>query len=265
METTDGSPKSDAMTSESESKVVMAPTDEAIMQVDRPSEPQSEGSKTKKPFPPIVEDYLKRITAISVGVIFLSVVMMMVTGGRLASQVDTLQAATLSLTKRVVNMNSALEQVSLLDSKLELLDLGHASLIDSNSETGQTYSVALEVFGSKLSRLESSIQELDVNAQNAVTKIDGVVESLSNQEQIVNNLMARLTSLETRVSSLKRLERDIQILVEIEQGNLKELFRQQLELEERELQQGPIQGQASQETKELVLDGVVTFSTNKQD
>ena len=113
--------------------------------------------------------------------------------------------------------------------------------------------------------MESSIQGLDVNAQNAVTKIDGVVESLSNQEQIVNNLMARLTSLETRVSSLKRLERDIQILVEIEQGNLKELFRQQLELEERELQQGPIQGQASQETKELVLDGVVTFSTNKQD
>ena len=53
--------------------------------------------------------------------------MMMVTGGRLASQVDGLQAATLSLTKRVVNMNSALEQVSVLDSKLELLDLGHAS------------------------------------------------------------------------------------------------------------------------------------------
>ena len=265
METTDGNPNSDAMTSESESKVVMAPTDEAIMQVDRPSEPQSEGSKTKKPFPPIVEDYLKRITAISVGVIFLSVVMMMVTGGRLASQVDSLQAATLSLTKRVVNMNSALEQVSLLDSKLELLDLGHASLIDSNSETGQTYSVALELFGSKLSRLESSIQELDVNAQNAVSKLDGVVQSLSNQEQIVNNLMARLTSLETRVSALKRLERDIQILVEIEQGNLKELFRQQLELEERELQQGPIQGQASQETKDLVLDGVVTFSANKQD
>ena len=113
--------------------------------------------------------------------------------------------------------------------------------------------------------MESSIQELDVNAQNAVTKIDGVVELFSVQEQSVNNLMARLTSLETRVSSLKRLERDIQILVEIEQGNLKELFRQQLELEERELQQGPIQDQASQGTKDLVLDGVVTFSTNKQD
>ena len=37
------------------------------------------------------------------------------------------------------------------------------------------------------------------------------------------------------------------------------------DVEERELQQGPIQGQASQETKDLVLDGVVTFSANKQD
>ena len=265
METTDGNPKSDAMTSESENEVVMAPTDEAIMQVDRPSEPQAEGSKTKKPFPPIVEDYLKRITAISVGVIFLSVVMMMVTGGRLASQVDSLQAATLSLTKRVVNMNSALEQVSVLDSKLELLDLGHASLIDSNREAEKTYSEALEGFGSKLSKLETSIQELDVNAQNAAAKIGGIAESLSIQEQSLNNLAAGLTSLETRVSSLKRLERDIQMLVEIEQGNLKELFQQQLELAERELQQGKNHDGASHATKDPVLDGVVTFSTNERD
>lgn len=265
METTDGNTKSDAMTSESESEVVTVPTDEAIMKVDRLSEPQQGGYEIKESLPPIVEDYLKRITAISVGVIFLSVVMMMVTGGRLASQVDGLQAATLSLTKRVVNMNSALEQVSVLDSKLELLDLGHASLIDSNSEAGKTYSEALEVFGSKLSKLETSIQELDVNAQNAVEKMGGIAESLSIQEQSVNNLAAALTSLETRVSSLKRLERDIQMLVEIEQGNLKELFQQQLELAERELQQGKIHDGARHETEDPVLDGVVSFSTTEPD
>lgn len=265
METTDGNTKSDAMTSESESEVVMVPADEAIVQVDRLSEPRQGGYETKKSSPSIVEDYLKRITAISVGVIFLSVVMMMVTGGRLASQVDSLQAATLSLTKRVVNMNSALEQVSVLDSKLELLDLGHASLIDSNSEAEKTYSDALEVFGSKLSKLETSVQELDVNAQNAVAKIGGIAESLSILEQSVNNSAAGLASLETRVSSLKRLERDIQMLVEIEQGNLKELFQQQLELAERELQRGKIHDGASQETKDPLLDGVVTFSTNERE
>lgn len=263
MAATDDKVKTDAMTSELETDVLLAPTYESISRLNRDSESQSRDSEAKASLPPIVENYLKRITAISVGVVFLSVVMMMVTGGRLASQVDSLQAATLSLTKRVVNMNSALEQVSVLDSKLELLDLGHASLIDSNSEAGQTYSEAMEVFASELSKLETSILDLDASAQNVVSRIGGVAESLSVQEQSVNEVMARLTSLESRVNSLQRLERDIQMLVEIEQGNLKELFRQQLELEQRELVQGTTQDASSEEAKDLRLDGVVTFSTSR--
>ena len=95
METTDDNLKSDAMTSEPESNASETPT----LQANQFSEQQLHNSDVQVSLPPIVEDYLKRITAISVGVIFLSVVMMMVTGGRLASQVDGLQAATLSLTK----------------------------------------------------------------------------------------------------------------------------------------------------------------------
>ena len=263
METTDEDPKGDTMTSESESDVVVAPSNEAILQVKRPSDALPGGSDVTATLPPIFVDYVKRITAIAVGVIFLSVVMMMVTGGRLASQVDSLQAATLSLTKRVVNMNSALEQVSVLDSKLELLDQGHASLIDSNSEAGQTYSEALVVFGNKVSKLETSVLELAASAQDGVAKIGVVTDSLSSQEQSVDALMARLSSLESQVSSLKRLERDIQILVEIEQGNLKELFRQQLKLEERELLQGTLQDGTSEEAKAPRLEGMVTFSTSR--
>ena len=259
METTDDNLKSDAMTSEPESNASETPT----LQANQFSEQQLHNSDVQVSLPPIVEDYLKRITAISVGVIFLSVVMMMVTGGRLASQVDGLQAATLSLTKRVVNMNSALEQVSVLDSKLELLDLGHASLIDSNGEAGQSYIESMEFFGTELSKIETSVLELDASAQNVAAQIGGVTQSLSTQEQSVNDVVNRLTSLESQVSSLKRLERDIRILVEIEQSNLKELFRQQLELEERELIQGTPQDGTSEEVKDSRLDGVVTFSANK--
>ena len=259
MENTDDNLKSDATTSESESNA----SEEPILHANQSSERQPNNSDAKVSLPPVVEDYLKRITVISVGVIFLSVVMMMVTGGRLASQVDGLQAATLSLTKRVVNMNSALEQVSVLDSKLELLDLGHASLIDSNSEAGQSYVEAMEIFGTELSKVEASILELDASAQNVATQIGGVTQSLSAQEQTVNNVMNRLTSLESQVSSLKRLERDIQILVEIEQGNLKELFRQQLELEQRERVQGASPGMSSDEVKGPQLNGVVTYSTSR--
>ena len=263
METTDDNLKGDGRASELEGDVSVAPIGEALSQVNQPSEPQARDFEAKTSLPPEFQDYLKRITAISVGVIFLSVVMMMVTGGRLASQVDSLQAATLSLTKRVVNMNSALEQVSVLDSKLELLDMGHASLIDSNSKAAQTYIEGNEVFGSGLSKLETSIQELDVSAQNVVAKIGGVTQSLSANEQSLNNVLARLTSLESRVNSLQRLERDIQLLVEIEQGNLKELFRQRLELEQQEVMQRTAQDETSEEVEDPKLDGVVTFSTNR--
>jgi len=121
----------------------------------------------------------------------------------------------------------------------------------------------MEVFASELSKLETSILDLDASAQNVVSRIGGVAESLSVQEQSVNEVMARLTSLESRVNSLQRLERDIQMLVEIEQGNLKELFRQRLELEQRELVQGTTQDASSEEAKDLRLDGVVTFSTSR--
>ena len=259
METTDDNLKNDAMTSEPESNASETPT----LQANQFSEQQLHNSDVQVSLPPIVEDYLKRITAISVGVIFLSVVMMMVTGGRLASQVDGLQAATLSLTKRVVNMNSALEQVSVLDSKLELLDLGHASLIDSNGEAGQSYIESMEFFGTELSKIETSVLELDASAQNVASQIGGVTQSLSKQEQSVNDVVNRLTSLESQVSSLKRLERDIRILVEIEQGNLKELFRQQLELEQRELVQGASPDVSTDEVKDPQLNGVVTYSTSR--
>ncbi|MAS60062.1 MAG: hypothetical protein CMQ07_03025 [Gammaproteobacteria bacterium] len=263
MATTDDDLKTDSLTSESEDNPLV-PTNKPVKQADRSYEGRAASADSETRLPPIVEDYLKRITAISVGVIFLSVVMMMVTGGRLASQVDALQAATLSLTKRVVNMNSALEQVSVLDSKLELLDLGHASLIDSNSEADQAYIEVTKGFSSELSKFEATIVELDNSALNVATQISGIAQSISGQEKIVSDVLSRLARLEKQISSLKGLERDIQVLVEIEQGNLKELFRQQLELEHRKVaDKVPMEG-ASEEAQEQRLDGVVTYSTNRE-
>lgn len=262
METTDDDVKPDSLTSESEDNPVV-PTDKPVKQAERSYEGRAASVDSESRLSPIVENYLKRITAISVGVIFLSVVMMMVTGGRLASQVDALQAATLSLTKRVVNMNSALEQVSVLDSKLELLDLGHASLIDSNTEAGEAYIEVTQGFSSELSKFEATIIELDDSALNVATQISDIAQSISGQEQIVSDVLSRLARLERQISSLKGLERDIQVLVEIEQGNLKELFRQQLALEQRKVaDKMPTEG-ASEEAQKQQLDGVVTYSTTR--
>jgi len=60
------------------------------------------------------------------------------------------------------------------------------------------------------------------------------------------------------------LERDIQVLVEIEQGNLKELFRQQLELERSKVAgETPTEGASEEKELQQRLDGVVTYSTSR--
>jgi hypothetical protein len=94
--------------------------------------------------------------------------------------------------------------------------------------------------------------------------MSNITEVVAEQEKSIGSLSERFDRLERQIASLKGLERDIRILVEIEQGNLKELFRQQLELEEQELlQQGTLQGGTSEEAKDPRLDGVVTFSTSR--
>ena len=212
---------------------------------------------------PTLDNHLKRVSFIAVGAVFLCVIMMMVTGGRLASEVDNLQAATLSLTKRVVNMNSGLERFSALDSKFELLDLGQASILDGNTELRLANSELMGVVSEEVSKLSNSLDERSANINRLTAQMKSITEVVAEQEQSMGSLSDSFERLERQVASLRGLERDIKILVEIEQGNLKELFRQQLELEQRELVQGTVQDGSSDESKDPRLDGVVTFSTSR--
>lgn len=212
---------------------------------------------------PTLDTHLKRVSVIAVGAVFLCVIMMMVTGGRLASEVDNLQAATLSLTKRVVNMNSGLERFATLDTRFELLDLGQASILDGNTELRLANSELMGVVSEEVSKLSNSLDERSANINSLTAQMSSIREVVAEQEKGIGSLSDRFDRLERQVASLKGLERDIRILVEIEQGNLKELFRQQLELEEQELLQGTLQDGTSEEPKDPRLDGVVTFSTSR--
>ena len=212
---------------------------------------------------PTLDTHLKRVSFIAIGAVFLCVIMMMVTGGRLASEVDNLQAATLSLTKRVVNMNSGLERFATLDTRFELLDLGQASILDGNNELRLANSELVGVVSEEVSKLSNALDERSANISSLTAQMSNITEVVAEQEKSIGSLSDRFDRLERQVASLKGLERDIRILVEIEQGNLKELFRQQLELEEQELLQGTLQGGTSEEAKDPRLDGVVTFSTSR--
>ncbi len=276
MEKTENQSKNEATLESSEASVEKANASvgdtsvEGVVATDTIEAPKSSDPVGERPIyniqtslDPTLDTHLKRVSFIAIGAVFLCVIMMMVTGGRLASEVDNLQAATLSLTKRVVNMNSGLERFATLDTRFELLDLGQASILDGNTELRLANSELMGIVSEEASKLSNALDERSANINSLKAQMSSITEVVAEQEKSMGSLSNRFERLERQIAALKGLERDIQILVEIEQGNLKELFRQQLELEQRELVQGTVQEGSSDESKEPRLDGVVTFSTNR--
>ena len=276
MEKTENQSKNEATLESSEASVEKANASvgdtsvEGVVATDTIEAPKSSDPVGERPIyniqtslDPTLDTHLKRVSFIAIGAVFLCVIMMMVTGGRLASEVDNLQAATLSLTKRVVNMNSGLERFATLDTRFELLDLGQASILDGNNELRLANSEFVGVVSEEVSKLSNALDERSANISSLTAQMSNITEVVAEQEKSIGSLSERFDRLERQIASLKGLERDIRILVEIEQGNLKELFRQQLELEEQELLQGTRQGGTSEEAKDPRLDGVVTFSTSR--
>lgn len=276
MEKTENQSKNEATLESSEASVEKANASvgdtsvEGVVATDTIEAPKSSDPVGERPIyniqtslDPTLDTHLKRVSFIAIGAVFLCVIMMMITGGRLASEVDNLQAATLSLTKRVVNMNSGLERFATLDTRFELLDLGQASILDGNTELRLANSELLGIVSEEASKLSNALDERSANINSLKAQMSSITEVVAEQEKSMGSLSDRFERLERQIAALKGLERDIRILVEIEQGNLKELFRQQLELEQRELVQGTVQEGSSDESKEPRLDGVVTFSTNR--
>ena len=244
---------------------------EGVAAADTKEAPKSSDPVSQRPvyniqtsLDPTLDTHLKRVSFIAIGAVFLCVIMMMVTAGRLASEVDNLQAATLSLTKRVVNMNSGLERFSALDSRFELLDLGQASILDGNTELRLANSELIGVVNEEVSKLSDALDGRSANINNLTAQMSSITEVVAEQEKSMGILSDRFERLERQVVLLKGLERDVSLLVEIEKGKLKDLFQRQLDIEQRKLAaEDDANGSVRPEDKSL--EGVVTFSGERDE
>ena len=275
METTENQSKTDATVEGADAPVEKSDASvedisvEGVAGTDPKEVPKSSDPVSQRPvyniqtsLDPTLDTHLKRISFIAIGAVFLCVVMMMVTGGRLASEVDNLQAATLSLTKRVVNMNSGLERFSVLDSRFELLDLGQASILDGNAELRLANSELTGIVTAQVSKLSDALDERSASIKGLTDQLISVAEVVAEQERSMDSLSDRFERLERQVALLKGLERDVSVLVEIEKGKLKDLFQRQLDIEQQKLaaEDEEIEAVRSQDKS---LDGVVTFSAER--
>ena len=182
------------------------------------------------------ESNLKRVLLASVAIMLCSVIFLMVAGGRLASQVDLLQATTVSLAKRVVNMNSALDVMTTFDQKLLVLDQGNAEVSLELSRFDAENRGAIENLVKDIEGLTVSVVSLDQNINSVIGVSNKIGESLGRQSEQIARLGGRINQLEQEFENLEVLSNQVELLIQIERDNLKELFEAKLELQKSQRQ-----------------------------
>ena len=205
-----------------------------------------------------MEFYAKRLAGGAAVVVFLCAVLLMVAGGRLSGQVEALQAATLSITKRVVNMNSALDRMVVLDQKLSMLDEGQAQLAEAISQVEQDGKMLADSMADSLTGVQSTVIDTSEVTRSGVESNRAMVSQLQKQSDQLDELAQRVARLESGLRDVSALKREVSTLIEIERENLSELFEAQLALEQAQLNAAA--GEAEVLTPEKVYpEGSIVF------
>ena len=127
-------------------------------------------------------------------------------GRRLSGQVDALQAATLSITKRVVNMNSALDRMVVLDQKLSMLDEGQAQLAEAIGQVEQDGKTLAEQMAMSMTGVQSTVTDTGEVARSGVESSRAMVAQLQKQSEQLTKLSQRVRQLETGFEDVAALK-----------------------------------------------------------
>ena len=182
-----------------------------------------------------MELYAKRLAGGAAVVVFLCAVLLMVSGGRLSGQVEALQAATLSITKRVVNMNSALDRMVVLDQKLSMLDEGQAQLAEAIGQVEQDGKMLADSMADSLTGMQSTVIDTSEVTRSGVESSRAMVAHIQKQSEQLDELARRVAQLESGSKDVSALKQEVSTLIEIERENLTELFEAQLALEQAQM------------------------------
>lgn len=180
---------------------------------------------------------MKRLGLAAAGAIALAGILLFVASGRLAGEIGNLESATLAISKRIVNMNSALESFSNIESNIRLVDQGQADILVKLSALSQELTHADERAASRLTLMGDQIMD-DQTSSTAQddTQFDNLQSQLSALEVQVSGVQARILNLSQSIGDLEPLKKSISALVDIERQNLTELFAQKIALEKAQLQ-----------------------------
>ena len=205
-----------------------------------------------------MEFYAKRLAGGAAVVVFLCAVLLMVAGGRLSGQVEALQAATLSITKRVVNMNSALDRMVVLDQKLTMLDEGQAQLAEAIGQVEQDGINLAEQMKASIAGVNSTVTDTSEVTRSGVESSRAMVAQLQKQSEQLSELARRVKQLESGFGGVAALKREVSTLIQIERDNLTDLFEAQLALQQAQMRSDGIEA-PEQVPEKVYPEGAIVF------
>ena len=205
-----------------------------------------------------MEFYAKRLAGGAAVVVFLCAVLLMVAGGRLSGQVEALQAATLSITKRVVNMNSALDRMVVLDQKLTMLDEGQAQLAEAIGQVEQDGINLAEQMKASIAGVNSTVTDTSEVTRSGVESSRAMVAQLQKQSEQLSELARRVKQLESGFGDVAALKREVSKLIQIERDNLTDLFEAQLALQQAQMRSDGIE-EPEQVPEKVYPEGAIVF------
>lgn len=200
----------------------------------------------KKPIDNLV-DASYRSSQVSARILFGSVAILLVALGlfsfmsfQLSDRVSKVDAMLMAVSKRVIDMNSAL-------SSFERLNMSIAELaVQQEKFATNQVALAKAIADNQKTTKELRDQVPKVTAKTVGEKTDNVVSQLSALEKSlqkqgqasakvsgsVANVSKRLKTLEDKLNNVDQLNADVKALIKLEQDNYLEVLRRQADLEE---------------------------------
>lgn len=189
-------------------------------------------------------------------VIILTGILLFVAAGRLAGEVGNLESATLAISKRIVNMNSALESFARFEQGLGMLDEGQASILRQLDATAENLRLSQEDFSGQLLTATTSL----ANQTQDTTELDALLNQVSELKEQVASTQRDIDQFKPTINSLNALRSDVAALVDIEKSNLRQLLARQIELETAKL----AEDEASEPTGPSYSPEIIVFTPEQE-
>lgn len=189
-------------------------------------------------------------------VIILTGILLFVAAGRLAGEVGNLESATLAISKRIVNMNSALESFARFEQGLGMLDEGQASILRQLDATVENLRLSQEDFSGQLLTATTSL----ANQTQDTTELDALLNQVSELKEQVASTQRDIDQFKPTINSLNALRSDVAALVDIEKSNLRQLLARQIELETAKL----AEEEASEPTGPSYSPEIIVFTPEQE-